>query len=53
MTGSHFDVFMVLLGVRRLIVQRLENKKKQTDQTVSHSFIVHHIVKRRFVMAKY
>lgn len=31
MTDSHFDVLMVLLGVRRLIVQRLEQKKEQSE----------------------
>ena len=37
-TDSHFDVLMVLLGIRRLIVQRLQQNKEETDQTISHIF---------------
>lgn len=39
---SHFDVLMVLLGVRRLIVQRLENKMEQINQL--YLWAVQHIV---------
>lgn len=30
-TDLHFDVLMVLLGIRRLVVQRLEAEKQQAD----------------------
>lgn len=29
MTNSHFDVFMVLLGIRWLVVQRLDWREKK------------------------
>lgn len=30
---SHFNVLMVLLGVRRLVVQRLKHKREHTNQS--------------------
>lgn len=32
MTNSHFDVFMVLLGIRWLVVQRLDWRGKKADE---------------------